>query len=217
MQDDRLQQHYDARDRHVRNLGTPDPDLLAPLLNPGLTGGPLWPGLRESWRRVQRGPCTLVVSDGLSDPYDDDDTPNVGLGVEVLVATLDPVPDPVQASWLFTLAYDISQQAADSGAFRELRDELGLFSMELYADEAFGPAVTEGGRVGVLFGLEAPGLALDWQLPGGLVRVVTAKLLFPSELQLVVTDGAAGRERLQRLFIDQGTHHLSSLVRAPVA
>ena len=89
--------------------------------------------------------------------------------------------------------------------------------MELYADEAFGPAVTEGGRVGVLFGLEAPGLALDWQLPGGLVRVVTAKLLFPSELQLVVTDGAAGRERLQRLFIDQGTHHLSSLVRAPVA
>lgn len=135
MQDDRLQQHYDARDRHVRKLGTPDPDPRT-LLNPGLTGGPWWPGLRESWRRVRRGPCTLVVSDGLSDPYDDDDTPNVGLGVEVLVATPDPVPDPVQASWLFTLAYDISQQAADSGAFRELRDELGLFSMELYADEA---------------------------------------------------------------------------------
>jgi hypothetical protein len=88
--------------------------------------------------------------------------------------------------------------------------------MELYLRESFESMLTREGRVGVLLGIHAPWLELDWQLPSGLVRVITAKLLHPTELALVQKKGASGRLKLRELFANQGTYHLSSLKRKPV-
>ena len=186
------------------------------MINPFFMGGPRWPSMRQSWRRVRRGGHTVILSDALSDPFYDEPEANIGFGVEVLVETSDPIAEPVQESWAFTLAYNVAQQAADSGAFRNLRDELDLFSMELDATYHFDPARTAGGRIGILFGLAPPDYDIEWQLPTGLVRVITAKLLFPSELNLIITSFEEGRERLRHLFMEQGTHHISSLLRPPV-
>jgi hypothetical protein len=101
MNDEAIQRHYEARDRFVQILGTPDGDLLAPLINPSFMGGPRWPSMRQSWRRIRRGENTIIVSDGLSDPFDDETEMNIGLGIEILVESPDPIPEPVQASWLF--------------------------------------------------------------------------------------------------------------------
>lgn len=215
MQEELIQKHYEARDRYVQSMGIADDDLIAPLLNPFFMGGPRWPAMRQAWRRVRRGQNTIIVTDGLSDPFDDQEEMNVGLGVEILVESNDIIQDPVQGSWLFKLIYDVSQQTADSESFRELRNDLGLFSMELYAEDEFGAALSTEGRVGVLFEMEAPDIPLEWEVPSGLVRIVTAKLLFPSELNLILSKGETGRSQLRELFVADGSHHLSSLNRKP--
>ncbi|MGK2857514.1 MAG: hypothetical protein ACSLFQ_09935 [Thermoanaerobaculia bacterium] len=211
-----LPDYFTARDAYLSGFGEVDQNLLAPLMNPGLTGGPEWPGLRESWRRVRRGTGTILVSDGLSDPFDDDPTPNVGFGVEVMIETTEPLKSEIPGTWLFQLAYDVSQLAAETGAFREYRDELGLFSTEFRVHEKLRALASPEGRVGVLLGVDAPGLNLEWELPAGLVRVVTVTLLHPSELAFIQEVGLPAREEVARLLALRGTHHLSQPGREPV-
>src|SRR5258708_39031146 len=103
-----LQATYDGRDRFVNSLGVVKPDVLAPLINPSFMGGPMWPNLRQAWRVVRRGANTIVMSDGLSDPFSDETDPNTGFGIEVLAETADPMSEPLQASWLFELVYQVS-------------------------------------------------------------------------------------------------------------
>jgi hypothetical protein len=62
-----------ARDAFYATLGTADADVLAPLVNPAFMGGPRWPSLRQAWRVIRRADTILIASDGLSDPFEDDD------------------------------------------------------------------------------------------------------------------------------------------------
>ncbi len=126
-----LQATYEARDKFVKGLGVANPDVLAPLINPSFMGGPMWPDLRQAWRVVRRGPNTIVVSDGLSDPFSDEPEPNPGFGLEVLAETGDPMPEQMQASWLFDLVYQVSQQCASHGGVRDLIEKLGLLAARI--------------------------------------------------------------------------------------
>jgi hypothetical protein len=211
-----LQATYEARDRFVSGLGNVNPNVLAPLMNPSFMGGPRWPDLRQAWRVVRSGANTIVISDGLSDPFSDEPAPNAGFGLEVLAETPDPMPEPLPASWLFELVYLVSQQCAGHGGVRDLIDELGLLSLELPAADVFQPVATPNNRAGVLLGLAEPGMATEFTVPGGSVRVVTAKLLWPSELAHAASHGEAGREDLAKRFAADGTHHRSSLSRKAV-
>lgn len=211
-----LQATYEARDEFVNSLGAAAPDVIAPLINPSFMGGPRWPDLRQAWRVIRRGANTIVVSDGLSDPFSDEPEPNAGFGIEVLAETADPMPEQLQARWLFNLVYQVSQQCAAHGGVRELIEELGLLSLELPMSEVLRPVATSNNRAGVLLGLAAPGMRTEFALPGGSVRVVTAKLLWPSELDYAASNGNAGRETLAQRFAADGTHHWSSMSRKAV-
>jgi hypothetical protein len=211
-----LQRTYEARDRYVSSLGQVHPDVLAPLLNPTFMGGPSWPDLRQAWRVVRRGTHTLVISDGLSDPFSDDPEPNPGFALEVLAETPAAMPEPIPGTWLFELVYLISQQCAAHGGVRELIDELGVVSLELPESDVFQPVATPSGTAGVLLGLPSADFPTEFDLPGGPIRVVTAKLLWPSELDHAVSHGQAGRDDLATRFATDGTHHRSSLARKPV-
>lgn len=211
-----LQATYMARDNFVKSLGVVNPDVLAPLINPSFMGGPSWPDLRQAWRVVRRGPNTILVSDGLSDPFSDEPEPNAGFGLEVLAETNDEMPEQLQASWLFDLAYQVSQQCASHGGVRDLIEKLGLLSLELPMSEVLQPVATSNDRAGVLLGLVAPGMLSEFVLPGGSVRVLTAKLLWPSELDYAASNGKAGREELAKRFAANGTHHRSSMSGEPV-
>jgi hypothetical protein len=210
-----LQKTHAARDKYINSLGHVTPDVFAAAVNPTLLGGPMWPDLRQAWRVIRRGAHTLIMSDGLSDPFYDDSAPTVGFGVEVLVESGDSLPEPLQASWLFSLVYDMAQQCADHGGFRELIDRHGLLSFELPTTEALGLAATPDGTVGVLLGVDPPDFPTEFELPAGSVKVVTAKLLWPSELEYAVSLGRAGREELAKRFAADGTYHRSSLARSP--
>jgi hypothetical protein len=211
-----LQSTYAARDKFVKSLGVADPDVLAPLINPSFMGGPMWPDLRQAWRVVRRGANTIIISDGLSDPFSDDPEPNTGFGLEILVETSDTMPEDVQAGWLFDLVYQVSQQCADHGGVHELIEDLELLSLELPMSDVLEPVSTANDTAGVLLGLAQPGIKKEFNLPGGSVRLVTAKLLWPSELDYAASNGKAGRKELAKRFAADGTHHLSSMSRKAV-
>lgn len=217
MDDQLLQETYEARERYLKQMGELDDPLLAPIVNPTELGGPRWPALRQSWRVVRNGRRTIIVSDGLSDPFDDADEPNTGLGIEILAEAEGLEDDSPQKSWLFALVYKVSQQAARIGRFRELIDEMGVLSMEIKSPSAdFYDVRTEAGHVGLLLGLAPPELDLDWELPAGRVQVITAKVLLPDELAYVAEEYETAREVLRERFAADGTYHRSSLDRAPV-
>ncbi|VTT97360.1 Uncharacterized protein OS=Xanthomonas perforans 91-118 GN=XPE_2373 PE=4 SV=1 [Gemmataceae bacterium] len=214
--DDLLQRTYEARDGYLRQLGEVDPLVLTHIINPAFTGGPRWPDLRQAMRVVRNGNRTIVVSDGLADPFDDQPEPNVGFGIEVLLETSDPIEGSIQNDWPFWIAYDVAQQAARHGGFRELIDELGVLSMDLQC--RFGPSelATAEGRIGVLLGVHGPDFPAEWSFPAGVVKIVTVKVLHPSELAVAANEGDAGRKRLCDLFTANGTFHVSSATRPSV-
>jgi len=208
---------YSARNRFAEQLGKPDPDLLAPLVNPSFLGGPDWPNLRQAWRVIRSESSTFVMSDGLSDPFSDEGSENVGFGIEILVETSDPMPQELQSSWLFNLAYEVSQQCADHGGIRSLIAQHGTLSLELQVDDSIAFAETSNETVGVLLGLSSPGTPSSITISGREIYVVTAKLLWPTELDFVVSNGAKGRSELAKRFAESGQHHISSVSRHALA
>ena len=220
MQGDQMEQllemTYEARDGYLKQMGSVDSMVLAPLVNPGLVGGPRWPSLREAWRTVRNGNRTLIVSDGLSDPFDDEPEANVGFGIEILGETADPLPEQLQTSWLFSVVYEVSQQAAAHGGFRALIDRLGILSMEINAPNELKHLAGPEGNIGLLLGLRDPALQIEWQIPAGRVKVVTAKVLCPEELVFVTTSYEEARKQLTELFAGDGSYHRSSISRRPV-
>ena len=115
-----------------------------------------------------------------------------GLGIEVMGETADALPQQLNGSWLFAVVYAVSQQAAAHGGFRGLIDEFGVLSMEIKAPAALRPLANSDGSLGLFLGLQSPTLPLEWELPAGLVKVVTVKVLQPKELAYSVEHDAAG-------------------------
>ena len=67
-----LEKSSKAREQCWESLGSLEPLVLSHLINPALNGGPKWPALRQSFRLIRRpNGNVLLVSDGLSDPFDD--------------------------------------------------------------------------------------------------------------------------------------------------
>lgn len=216
MSDARLEAACAARERYFHTLGNPDDDVWSHLINPAFMGGPQWPSLRQGWRRIQRDASTIIISDGLSDPFEDESDPNVGFGIEILVETPDAVAEDLRDSWLFHLVYQVTQNAAAHGGYRQIVEELNIFTLEIAAIDALNNFANAEGRVGVLLGLNPPDLAVEVELPGGTLRPISAKLLTLTELNYVINHRQAGRLELKAKFEEDRSYHLSSLSRASV-
>lgn len=210
-----LDKTYAARDQFVGTLGEVSPDVIAPLINPAFMGGQAWPDLRQAWRIVRKGSHTIVISDGLSDPFSEEEEVTAGFGLEVLAESGDPMADTIQRTWLFDLNYQVSQQCADHGGVRNLIDDLGLISLKIPSSDVLGTMATEDDRVGVLLGVNPPDFKTVFDVPGGSVKVLTAKLLWPSEIEYAAR-GRDARNDLAKRFAADGTHHRSSMKRKPV-
>ena len=210
-----LQDSYTARDTACAQFGEADPNVLSHIINPSFMGGPSWPDLRQAWRTYRKDGRTIVVSDGLCDPFpkdeDEDGYEEQGLGIEVYAETSDPIEGEIQASWLFSLVHNASQQAASTGAFYNMLKQRDAFSMELYLSEEQGFKLNKEGRVGVLIGVKNPNIDEFFEMPKGKARLVSIKLLSHDELKIAIEEGDHGREKLLSKFKENGTYHLSSL------
>lgn len=221
---------YSAREAAWRSLGELHPDVMAPMLNPSLMGGPMWPDLRQACVMVQRpAGTTLFASDGLTDPYsltkEEAENPATaafllkrnGLEAEVYLETPDAVPiDTWARHWGVQLVYQLAQFVAQYPSFVTFLAKHALASIELYDVPVPDEWRNADGRVGVLVGLSAPDVPTTIELPISMGRLQSAKLLTPAELAHIVAHGEEGRSELVRLFTQQGSGHLSSLGRASV-
>lgn len=207
---------YAARDHFARGLGDVNPDVLMPLINPEFMDGPAWPDLRQAWRVIRRPGSTIILSDGLSDPFPEVAEPNTGFGLEVLVESSDSMPEQLQTSWLFDLAYQVAQQCADHGGIRDIVERLGVVSLELPMNQELSGMLNDHHMAGVLLGIVPPDLPREFATPSGPVRIITAKLLWLSELQNIIIGGKGARQNLAEQFRQDGSYHRSSLLRAAV-
>ena len=211
-----------ARDAFYATLGTMDADVLAPLVNPAFMGGPRWPSLRQAWRVIRRPDSVIIASDGLSDPFEDDDDVFVPRGhllevcIEAPLAAFDG--DPVQASWLFDVIYQISQNVADHGSIDLLLQRHGSVSMVLDEQDAPEGLEDENEQVGVLLAQGASTIPPLFATPYGEVMLLTATVLQPAELAYIseAADKAQSRRDLAAALAASPSGHLSVAKRPAV-
>lgn len=226
--DELLEQTFAAREAAWARYGTVEADVLTHLINPMFMGGPHWPGTRQAYRVVRKGPVVVVASDGLSDPYGEDGPQDRnGVGLELFAATDDkvdrPGEDPVRSvggTWLHDLVFQTAQLAASHGQLGQIVEELGSMSVEIYDVKL--PAshaarfVNSAERVTVLLTLGA--LPIPPRIDGPLssIRLVHLQLLTLDECDMVLAKQDAGRAKLCKLLQKQHVAPLSRLDRPSV-
>ncbi|HZH75137.1 MAG TPA: DUF1629 domain-containing protein [Archangium sp.] len=210
-QGDGLRQVDAARDATWRTLGELEEEAIVPLV----PAGPEWPGQRQAWRVIHRsGGRTLLVTDGLSDPFHGHEEPSPGFGLELALETDEPIED-VQESWAHQLLQRVANEVAGHERVRQAA-LTGLVSMEVSGQGMPRSLVTEEGRVAVLLGVESRTLPRHFSAPFGEVKLVTVKALLPSELAYRVRHGKEGRDELAQRFAESGDEHLSRARRPAV-
>jgi hypothetical protein len=206
-----LREQTDAgRGAFWRTLGRLDEEAIIPVV----VGG-AWPARRQVWRIIHRPDGrTLLVTDGLSDFFVDRAEPSVGFGLELALETDEPLKE-AEKSWPLLLLERVGDEVAEHERVRE-KVKTGVMSMEVSGRGMPPTLVTQEGRVGVLLGLKPSTLPRSFTMPAGEVRLVTVKVLLPSELAYLLEHGKKGREELLRRFVQEGHGHLSRVGRSPV-
>ncbi len=211
-----------ARDAFYATLGEVDADVLAPLVNPAFMGGPRWPSLRQAWRVIRRADSILIASDGLSDPFEDDDDVFVPRGHLLEVCIEAPLSafdgGAVQASWLFDVIYQVSQNVADHGSIDLLAQRHGSVSMALDVQDAPMGLEDENGQVGVLLAQGTATIPPSLATPYGAVMLLTATVLQPAEMAHIgeAADKAQSRRDLAAALAASPTGHWSVASRPAV-
>ncbi|WNG26027.1 suppressor of fused domain protein [Cystobacter fuscus] len=177
-----------------------------------------WPGHRQNWGLIHRAEGrTLLVSEGLSDPFISKLEPSVGFGMELALET-EPTElplDAIEQSWPYILLERVSKEVVAHEHVRE-RAKAGLLALEVAGTDMPASLVSSGGRVGVLLGQESRSLPRLFPTPFGDVRLVTVKALLPAELEYVSKQGAEGLDELARRFARTGEEHVSRARRRVV-
>jgi hypothetical protein len=177
-----------------------------------------WPGYRQNWALIHRGEGrTLLVSEGLSDPFISLLEPSAGFGLELALETEQAeLPlDSIEESWPFMLLERVAREVVAHEQVRERARE-GLLALEVEGKGMPSSLVTQEGRVGVLLGVESRTLPRRFPTPFGDVRLVTVKALLPAELEHAVKHAPEGPAELARRFAQSGEEHLSRASRRPV-
>ncbi|UVL59935.1 suppressor of fused domain protein [Pseudomonas sp. B21-032] len=221
-------------DRHWSSVGTVERDVLAYLISPSFAGGPHWPSTRQAYRVVRRGDSIILATEGLSDPFDDDQGQGNGFEMELFVETPD-IPehargplgevDPFKRSWAFELIENIAKTVADAGGITQQLERYGALSLELpgfseshhIASQVPKHFVTDDDSIGVLLGGPAPDFPTRLQdMPLSPVTLVPVVLITAAELEYIRAGGGAARADLVSRLQAAGVGHVSSLQRASV-
>jgi hypothetical protein len=211
-----------ARDEFYSSVGNVEPDVVAHVINPAFMGGPAWPALRQAFSIIHRGDNTIVISNGLSDPFDDVEKPNTGFGIEIYAETKERIEGNITESSLFKLVHATAQQAAHSGQMADFVRQHGVITMELYADDCgLHQYQNENGMVGIMIGVEHPDVPKKFDFPGGEVILAAVQVLTPEELSYVAEARAEGRNNLHEKLKATGIYHFlspdrRSLIAGPV-
>ncbi len=208
MKNDLFEATCATREHIYSTLGIVEPDVIGHIINPAFMGGPSWPALRQAFNIIHRGDCTLVITNGLADPFDDVEEPNSGFEIEIYAETKEPINGNISSSDVFNLVYAVAQQAAHSGRFADFIRQYGVVTMELYANDCnLQDFQNEYGMVGVMIGIEHPEIPKVVKFPGSDVLLASVQILTPGELKYAAEFRAEGRYELHQRFKRTGSYH----------
>lgn len=219
------------RDAYWESIGSVEPDVIAFLISPQLTGGVAWPTTRQSYKIIRRGSSTIIASDGMSDPFHDTTGMGNGFGMEMFIETSD-IPEifagksgnvaDLASSWAYIVLRHVCDQVADAGGITAMLEKYGIMSMELPGVSerpellAQLPAkyISADDGLGILIGGPAPDFATSLpDMPLSPVTMVPIVLVTADELKLLGEGGAAARKAVAEQLVASGTGHISSLKR----
>ena len=209
------------RDELWASVGTLDNNVIAPLVNPAIMGGPAWPSLRQAYNIIHLGDGTILASDGLSDPYGNmDEIPEngeyQGLGLEFYIQTHDSLRVSDTGSWQLRLLMNVSNFAADDGSLINSFANGNTFSISLANPGLPDQFVHPDGYIGALLGMPNPMVPSSLELPIQAIRFINIKLLTVTELTYVMEHGKEGRNNLEALFQKQPDALYSTIERQSV-
>jgi hypothetical protein len=189
-----LEQGYVMRDNYWSTIGKLDDDVIAPIINPGLVGLPMWPNLRQSIRLIHLSDGkSLLTTDGLSDPFNEQHhyrSGKQGFELEFYIITDEKLtPETASRSWQMSILYQLGLQCAHAGNFREIIDKHKYVSIELFDTHVPDKYKTDE-KAGIILGLESKIVKHSIDLPKGNVRLISAVLLTHEE----TLDCAKGEE-----------------------
>lgn len=209
-----MENDFVAREKALKSLGELDPDVMSTLMNTAFMGGKAWPSFRQSWRVIRKSNSTIVISDGLSDPFEDEKIP-LGYKIEVCAEATEKWDD-IRDSWLFDMVYQVSHLIAHFGNVYEML-ESNYKTLSTIVSVAGVPEEweNEDGKVGILLGFPTENLPSHIELNEGIIRVLTIKLLHPSEIAFIEKEADMENQRNQLVKAFNG-NHFSSINREAV-
>lgn len=222
---------FEIRDAHWASIGKVDNDVIGHAISPQLMGGPAWPTTRQAYRVIRLADGSIIVAtDGMSDPYDDEDAPaENGFGMELFVHTkgIDPAhaskPGDVSRitkSWAFELLSHVAGTVADAGGIMPQLQKHGVLSMELPGvsqSSAIAPQLpkhffTDDDSIGILLGTPVQGFsAAIADMPLSPVTLVPITVVTAEELAQLREGGAAARKKLVDQRLASGVGHTIAL------
>ena len=186
------------RSNFWKTVGGLNSDITTHLINPSfMSGMPKWPSLHQSFLRIdlQNG-NTIVASDGLSEPFEGAESDGQGFEHEFFAESDEKMED-VKQSYLFDIVYQISQFSASKGSLKSTIEKYGVVTTEIYDVRVPDSFKNQDGRVGVILGLQSDIIPNEIEINGVTVKLISVKLLTRTELEYVIQNGAAGREKLR--------------------
>lgn len=211
-----LGQYQTCRIAAFSAMGDPDDDLIAPTLSYSLQGFPAWPS-REAWQIIRRSSSTLLVSHGLSDPYQDG---SPSLGLEVAVESRDPMSNfnAVVNSIEFQIVFQGSFFAASMPTLRSYVEKHSDVTIELNNVPAPESFVSGTRTFPVLVSIGARGVPSSIPLPQGEAAVLVLTPLHAAELnQILNSDRATTIAKLRERLRDDGYDHFCDFTRPSLA
>lgn len=203
-----LKETLRERARFMQSLGKPT--------NIDLPGGnqelPQWPSDRHNYVHILTQEAThIITSDGLSDPFLSG-PPKNGFEMECFAETREDIGENPYVSWLFSLVFQASENAAFFGGFRSELEKRELLVMELTGivvpDRFLNPTKT----VGVILGIKPPHRQEVISLPLSDTRYMSVKMLTRKQFEYIVEQDTERRKReIADYFIAEASFHLNHI------
>lgn len=215
-------QHHAAVDAYWESVGKTDDDLITYLINPGFQGAPMWPNTRQAYRIVRTPDTLILASDGLSDPYPNDDSGSDrrGFGMEVFIEVKglqELLFSEITSHWVFRALQNMSMNVAQVGGLVPVLEEHGVLSIELPIDTGPEKWMKENGFIGALIDIPISGGRANVisDTPLSQTRIVPITILYPQEIDLCATSGAS-RKAIADELVTKGYGHLTDVSRPSI-
>lgn len=197
-----IQAARDLRMKHFREFGEVEELVMAPLIGPIFTGGYNWPAGRPQFRVIHTPNSTLVISDGMSDPFEneknDPDLAYNGWTLEFYLEFPGRIEfDQFTGHYALAALTQITQTAIGHGGVEGALKEHGIMSVTMNNEALSKPYANKNGEYGILLNVPSPNVPAS--IPLNLekeVLLVSVTLITRSELSKVEKGGGASRTAL---------------------